>query len=119
MQAAPQTNTSLVMPTDVQEKAKTILTQVLSQIPESTQGLERQIFIGDVVEKLPIENKTALKDYVEALLMRMFVLNASDIDVGGYGSHGKIWYRIFGSKKPDPTLEPLKIDETNMVNDLK
>ena len=114
MQAA-QTNPSLTLPVDVQEKAHSILNQVLSQIPQSTQGLERQIFIGDVVEKLPIENKISLKNYVEALLMRMFVLNASDIDVGGYGGHGKIWYRIFGSKKPDPTLEALKVDETNVL----
>lgn len=114
MQAAPIT-ASLTIPPDVHENARIILAQVISQIPQSTQGLERQIFIGDVVEKLPIENKLMLKNFVESLLMRMFVLNASDIDFGGFGGHGKIWYRIFGSKKPDPTLEPMTVDDTNIL----
>ncbi len=114
MQAA-STSASLIMPADIQENARVILTQVLSQIPQSTQGLERQIFIGDAVEKLPIENKLALKNFVDTLLMRMFVLNASDIDFGGYGGHGKVWYRIFGSKKPDPTLDAHSVDETNIL----
>ena len=45
----------------------------------------------------------------------MFSNNASDIDMGGYGSHGKIWYRIYGQKKPDPTLGPFTVDETNVL----
>ncbi|MDD8018755.1 MAG: PilT/PilU family type 4a pilus ATPase [Bacteroidota bacterium] len=114
MQAATTTS-SLMMPADIQENARLILRQVISQIPQSTQGLERLIFIGDMVEKLPVENKAMLKSFVEALLMRMFVLNASDIDLGGYGGQSKIWYRIFGSKKPDPTLDPLSFDDSNVL----
>ena len=112
---ATSTSASLTISSDVTENARQILNQVITQIPQSTQGLERQIFIGDAVEKLPIENKSALKYFVDALLMRMFVLNASDIDFGGYGGHEKIWYRIFGSKKPDPTLDPLSVDDTNIL----
>jgi twitching motility protein PilT len=105
---------SLMIPAEIQENARLVLNQVISQIPQSTQGLERQIFIGDIVEKLPLENKFLLKNFVDSLLMRMFVLNASDIDFGGYGGQGKVWYRIFGSKKPDPTLETLTVDDTNI-----
>lgn len=113
--ASPTGTASLMIPAEIQENARIILNQVIAQIPQSTQGLERQIFIGDVVEKLPLENKMALKTFVDALLMRMFILNASDIDLGGYGGQGKVWYRIFGSKKPDPTLEPLSTDNTNVL----
>ena len=60
MNAAP--TASLVIPADVVQKARAILNQVIAQIPVSTQGLERQIFIGDFVEKLPIENKQMLKN---------------------------------------------------------
>lgn len=115
MSAPAPSTASLIIPPEVQENARTILNQVISQIPQSTQGLERQIFLGDVVEKLPLESKQMLKNFVDALLMRMFVLNASDIDMGGYGGHGKIWYRIFGSKKPDPTLDPFTVDNTNVL----
>ena len=110
--AAP--TASLMIPAEIQENARLVLNQIISQIPQSTQGLERQIFIGDIVEKLPLENKFVLKNFVDSLLMRMFILNASDIDFGGYGGQGKVWYRIFGSKKPDPTLEPLSVDDTNI-----
>ena len=113
MNAAP--TASLVIPADVVQKARAILNQVIAQIPVSTQGLERQIFIGDFVEKLPIENKQMLKNFIECLLLRMQMINASDIDIGGYGGHGKVWYRIFGSKKPDPTLDVLTADDTNVL----
>ncbi|MCK9408959.1 MAG: PilT/PilU family type 4a pilus ATPase [Bacteriovoracaceae bacterium] len=106
---------SLVIPSEIISSARTILNQVTAQIPQSTQGLERQIFIGDFVEKLPIENKQMLKNFVESLLLRMSLINASDIDFGGYGGHGKVWYRIFGAKKPDPTLEMLSVDDTNIL----
>lgn len=113
MRVAP--TASLVIPTEIIENAKTILTQVIEQIPSSTHGLERQIFIGDFVEKLPLENKQMLKDLVESLLLRMSLINASDIDLGGYGGQGKVWYRIFGAKKPDPTLAYFSVDETNVL----
>jgi len=113
MQTAP--TASLVISTEILENARVVINQVLSQIPQSTQGLERQIFIGDFVEKLPIENRHMLKIFVESLLLRMSLINASDIDFGGFGGQEKIWYRIFGAKKPDPTMDPLSIDETNIL----
>jgi len=100
---------------DSQVKARELLKQQVATIPESVYGLERQIFIGDLVEKLPIENRTLLRDLVNSLLMRMFTINASDIDFGGFGGQGQIWYRIFGSKKPDPTIEKLGSDEINIL----
>ncbi len=106
---------SLLISPEIQAAARQVLNVVIQQVPDATQGLERQIFIGDIVEKLPLENKISLRNFMNSLLMRMFVLNASDIDMGGYGGQGKIWYRIFGSKKPDPTLEPLTMDDTNIL----
>lgn len=106
---------SLIIPSEILEGARSILQQVRQQIPESTQGIERQIFIGDFTEKLPLESKIILRRLMDSLLMRMFVLNASDIDIGGYGGQGKVWYRIFGSKKPDPTLEAFSMDDTNVL----
>jgi len=100
---------------DLQVKARGILRQMVAQIPESVYGLERQIFIGDLVEKLPVESRTVLRDYINSILMRMFTINASDIDFGGYGGQGLIWYRVFGSKKPDATIAKMEYDETNIL----
>jgi twitching motility protein PilT len=98
-----------------QVKARELLKQQVATIPESVYGLERQIFIGDLVEKLPVESRTLLRDLVNSFLMRTFTISASDIDLGGFGGQGLIWYRIFGSKKPDLTIEKLGSDEINIL----
>ena len=64
-------------------KARQILQQMIAQIPESVYGLERQIFIGDLVEKLPVESRTVLHTFTNSFFLRMFAINASDIDLGG------------------------------------
>lgn len=98
-----------------QLKARQILRQMVAQIPSSVFGLERQIFIGDLVEKLPVESRTLLHTFTNVFFLRMFTINASDIDLGGYGGQGLIWYRVFGSKKPDLTIEKLEFDEINII----
>jgi len=105
-----------VAPVDeTQLKARQILQQMVAQIPESVYGLERQIFIGDLVEKQPIENRTTLRAFINSFFLRMFTINASDIDFGGYGGQGLVWYRVFGSKKPDQTIQKLEFDEINIL----
>ena len=100
---------------ETQLKARQILQQMVAQIPESVYGLERQIFIGDLVEKQPVENRTVLRAFINSFFLRMFVINASDIDFGGYGGQGLVWYRVFGSKKPDQTIQALGFDEINIL----
>jgi twitching motility protein PilT len=96
-------------------KARKSLEDLISATPSSLTGMERQIFFGDLIEKLPLTNKTSLRHYLETFLLRMSVLNASDIDMGGYGGSEQIWYRIHGVKKPDPTVDRLRFDETNIL----
>ncbi len=100
---------------EIQAKAREILKQMVAQIPESVYGLERQIFIGDLVEKLPVESRTVLRGFINSILMRMFTINASDIDFGGFGGQGLVWYRVFGSKKPDLSFAKLEFDEINIL----
>jgi twitching motility protein PilT len=100
---------------DAQVRAREILRSMIVQIPISVFGLERQIFIGDLVEKLPMESKNTLRACVESFLLRMSVINASDIDFGGFGGQGQIWYRIHGTKRPDPTVDKFTFDETNIL----
>ena len=100
---------------EIQAKSREILKQMVAQIPESVYGLERQIFIGDLVEKLPVESRTVLRGFINSILMRMFTINASDIDFGGFGGQGLVWYRVFGSKKPDLSFAKLEFDEINIL----
>ena len=86
----------IVAPIDEdQAKARQILQQMVAQVPESVYGLERQIFIGDLVEKLPVESRTILHTFTNSFFLRMFTINASDIDLGGYGGQGSCLVQSF------------------------
>ncbi|MFI5251094.1 MAG: type IV pilus twitching motility protein PilT [Bacteroidota bacterium] len=97
------------------EDYRSILQQLVSAIPETVMGVERQMLIGDLVVRLSQEERVILRSVIDGFLIHMFEISASDIDVGGFGSQGKIWYRIHGSKKPDPNLPSFTDDETNAL----
>jgi twitching motility protein PilT len=105
----------VVVDDEILAKARKTLDDLVAQTPASLNGMERQIFFGDLIEKLPLSNKASLRAYLEYFLLRMFVLNASDIDMGGYGGNEQVWYRIYGTKKPDPTVDRLSYDDTNLL----
>jgi twitching motility protein PilT len=96
-------------------EAQKILKEIASQLPGTVQGLERQMMIGDALTRTDETAKMKLLSLVNHFLTKMFTLNASDIDLGGYGSQGSIWYRVFGSKKPDMTLGSYSPDEMNIL----
>src|SRR5579862_6980253 len=97
------------------EDAKTVLHHLVTSVPETVLGVERQMLIGDLVVRLTQEEKLLLKQFMDSFLLRMFENSASDIDMGGNGSQGKLWYRIHGNKKPDADMAPLTEDETNAL----
>src|SRR5512140_2090004 len=76
--------------------AKRILKEMASQLPKSITGLERQMMISDVMTRTDETTKMKLLALINHFLTRMFALHASDIDMGGYGSQGYIWYRVYG-----------------------
>ncbi|HUL44158.1 MAG TPA: PilT/PilU family type 4a pilus ATPase [Bacteroidota bacterium] len=97
------------------DEAISIIKQTVSNIPETAYGVERQMLIGDLVSRQSQEERVIIKRMFNGFLLRMAEITASDIDFGGFGSQGKIWYRIHGSKKPDLTLPTFTFDETNIL----
>jgi twitching motility protein PilT len=79
------------------EEAKVILKQITSSIPETAYGVERMMLIGDLISRLSLEERVLIKRLFDSFLIKMSETTASDIDVGGFGSQGRIWYRIFGN----------------------
>ena len=96
-------------------ETKRILKEMASQLPKSITGLERQMMISDVMTRTDETTKMKLLALLNHFLLRMFTLHASDIDMGGYGSQGYIWYRVYGSKKADSSLGKYSQDETNIL----
>ncbi|RMF69249.1 MAG: twitching motility protein PilT [Calditrichaeota bacterium] len=97
------------------QSSRQVLRQVAEGVPAHLIGDLRWQALSNLVEDQPDEVKTALKDHVDALLLRMKTLEASDIDFGGPGCRNRIWYRVFGTKKPDTELPEYNIDETDIL----
>lgn len=97
------------------ETARRTLKNVAGSIPDTAPGMERQMLIGDMLSKLSPAERTGLRKLMDSYLSRMSKINASDIDMGGYGSAGNIWYRVYGDKKPDRELGQFALDEFNVL----
>lgn len=97
------------------DEALAIVKQVVSNIPDTAYGVERQMLIGDLCSRQSQEERVIVKRMFDSFLLRMFEVAASDIDLGGFGSQGKIWYRIHGSKTPEASLPTFTFDECNVL----
>jgi len=91
------------------------LQDIAASIPDTAPGMERQMLIGDLVSKQSPAERTALRKLMDSYLMRMNKINASDIDMGGYGCGNNIWYRVYGDKKADPAIGKFTNDEFNVL----
>jgi len=96
-------------------EAKTLLKNLASQLPSTVVGLERQMMIGDNLARMDEGDKEKLRSLLNHFLQKMFTINASDIDMGGYGAQGGVWYRVYGTKKPDKSLGTFAPDEMNFL----
>ena len=97
------------------ETAIKTLGEIAVSVPDTAPGMERQMLIGDLLTKQSPAERAALKKLLDSYLMHMIRINASDIDLGGYGSSGNIWFRIYGDKKADKSLNRFTLDECNVL----
>ncbi len=97
------------------EEALSIIRGIVKSIPDTAYGVERQMLIGDLASRQSTEERVTIKKMFDGFLLRMFEISASDIDMGGFGSQGQVWYRVHGSKRPDPTLPTFSFDECNVL----
>ncbi len=96
-------------------EAREILQEALSKLSPTTFGLERQKAIGELVVGLTDERRIALKRIFNSFVSKMFLLEASDIEFGGQGCSGQVWYRVFGTKRAEPTWGTYTLDEMGAV----
>lgn len=88
---------------------------LVDQLPLSARGFERHRAIGRLIPTLPEFTLLQMREVLEHYLGLMSQNNASDIDMGGFGCGGNIWYRIYGSKKPLDVNPAYTLDETNIL----
>jgi twitching motility protein PilT len=73
---------------------------MIEVIPRTVFGAERHEMIGEILESQSDDLRLRLREILDFYLHKMKELEASDIDMGGHGCGGHIWYRIYGDKKP-------------------
>ena len=88
-----------------QNKLKDLVKPMASQLSTTARGLERHHEIGEIIEKQPSEVRVELEELLQRFLQAMYKNEASDIDLGGPGCGGKVWYRIHGDKSPVGGIE--------------
>lgn len=97
------------------EEVKKVLSEFAETIPGELRGPDRVLYLLENAAKLESESKILLKDYFDHLLITMIERDASDIEVGGHGNEGYIWFRIFGIKERAMDLPRFSEDESALL----
>ncbi|PKL83367.1 MAG: twitching motility protein PilT [Ignavibacteriae bacterium HGW-Ignavibacteriae-3] len=95
--------------------AKQILSKFVAKIPSTVLGPERVSYIIKHIGDLPVEEKMALINLMNAILGIMIERQASDVEIGGFGTQKFIWMRIFGKKERVNDLPQLTEDEASLL----
>ncbi len=88
---------------------------LIKQIPFAASGSELFVKMGEIVDGQSQEARSALKDILDGYLKAMLKNEASDIDLGGPGCDGKVWYRIYGDKSPTDKNQNFTLQETDFL----
>lgn len=94
---------------------KKILENFARTIPQALFGPDRVHYILANIDKLAENEKLALRKFYNKFLTEMIEREASDIEVGGHGNQGYIWFRIFGDKERVKDLPQFTTDESAIL----
>ena len=90
------TDPKTILTPQVQE----VLKKYTSRIPQYLMGPDRVSFLIDGFSEISREDRGQLIEVMNGLLKVMVDREASDIELGGYGSEGHVWLRVYGKKEP-------------------
>jgi len=99
----------------VEKTLSSITEPLIKQIPFTARGDELFMKMAEILDAQSEQVRLDLKKVLDSFLLKMMKNQASDIDLGGAGCDGKIWYRIFGDKKPHSRKQNYKVEETDFL----
>jgi twitching motility protein PilT len=88
---------------------------LINQLQSTLSGVTLHRQMAELIEKQSEEWQMQLKGCMELILRQMESIEASDIDMGGPGCVGKVWFRIHGDKNPVDTEYKLQELETDIL----
>lgn len=95
------------IPESAMKNAYAVMRFVVKDLPDHYLGIERLEYISKQLSAMDDKAIQALRQYFDHVLRLMRTIEASDIDLGSFGTQGSIWFRIHGSKRPHAELPPL------------
>ena len=103
------------MSTTTKDSVNSLFERVQDQAPVGLGETDQIHYLITTIREMSGENRKSLRDHLETYLKRMKELEASDIDLGGEGCIGKVWFRIFGTKKPYRESPHYEYIDTNLL----
>ena len=94
--------------------ALSFASEIKIALPEFLMGTGRFQAMNKLLTLNPDWKKEAyykIKDF----LLKMYEYGASDMEMGGFGSNNKIWYRIYSNKKPIDEFGDITHDEASVM----
>ena len=96
-------------------QAKQILSTFTAKIPSTVLGAERVNYIAEHLHELQVEDRMQILQLVNSILGTMIDRQASDVEIGGYGSQNSVWFRIFGKKERVADIPQFTEDEASLL----
>ena len=92
-----------------------IVRQIARSAPRLLAGDDRLRFYAEQIHRLDADSRDAVRAFIEQYVARMHPLEASDLDMGGPATAGRVWYRVNGDKTPRFELGTRSNDEVDIL----
>ena len=89
--------------------------QVARSAPKLLVGEDRLKFYAEQVARMSVDQREAMRAFVEQYIAKMHAIGASDLDMGGPATLGRVWYRCDGEKTPHFELGIASHDEVDLL----
>ena len=89
--------------------------QLARSAPKMLVGQDRMKYYAEQLTRLPTPQREAMRAFIEQYVGRMHPLGASDLDMGGPATLGRVWYRVNGEKTPQYELGVASNDEVDIL----
>ena len=83
--------------------------------PRLFEGEDRLRYFVEQIDRLSVEHREQLRDFMDQYVEKMHDMGASDLDMGGPACVGRVWYREDGKKSPHYELGIRSHDEVDIL----
>ena len=93
----------------------TFVRDIAKSAPRLLAGAERLKYYAEQIDRLEVDRRERLREFVDQFVQRMHAMGASDLDMGGPACVGRVWYRVHGDKSPHFELGIRSNDEADII----